>query len=199
MILRFRRLHSLIFPSENYPGQYTGRCHKTAGKIGGSHYDPARPPPFPIQTIPGMPGQRSPYLIPGESEIKKCHAAISAGKKSPSRSTARTAAGNFCDEHRLPPNHACAGLAEWKKTPAPGVGIRYGGGGVSTYGGGYAATPKGKKPGQYRCGSARISGSLSWRLCSSSLLSCLFSVEGESSPGKIPRLPPGTRVYFIFT
>ncbi|WP_424030030.1 AN1-type zinc finger domain-containing protein [Methanoregula sp.] len=22
---------------------------------------------------------------------------------------------NFCDEHRLPPNHACAGLAAWKK------------------------------------------------------------------------------------
>jgi len=54
---------------------------------------------------------------------------------------------NFCDEHRLPPNHACAGLAEWKKTPAPGVGIRYSGGGAAAYGGGYAAAPKGKKPG----------------------------------------------------
>ena len=32
---------------------------------------------------------------------------------------------NFCDEHLSPPNHACAGLAEWKNTPAPGVGIRY--------------------------------------------------------------------------
>jgi len=52
---------------------------------------------------------------------------------------------SFCDEHRLPPNHACAGLAEWKKTPAPGVGIRYGSGGASAYGGGYAAAPKGKK------------------------------------------------------
>jgi uncharacterized protein YkwD len=55
---------------------------------------------------------------------------------------------NFCDEHRLPPNHACAGLAEWKKTPAPGVGIRYGAGGASAYGGGYAAAPAGKKPGR---------------------------------------------------
>jgi len=54
--------------------------------------------------------------------------------------------GNFCDEHRLPPNHACAGLAEWKKTPAPGVGIRYGSGGASAYGGGYATAPKTKKP-----------------------------------------------------
>jgi uncharacterized protein YkwD len=54
---------------------------------------------------------------------------------------------NFCDEHRLPPNHACAGLAEWKKTPAPGVGIRYGAGGASAYGGGYSTAPKGKKPG----------------------------------------------------
>ncbi|HVP96297.1 CAP domain-containing protein [Methanoregula sp.] len=53
---------------------------------------------------------------------------------------------NFCDEHRLPPNHDCAGLAEWKRTPAPGVGIRYGAGGASAYGGGYAAAPKGKKP-----------------------------------------------------
>jgi AN1-like Zinc finger len=52
---------------------------------------------------------------------------------------------NFCDDHRLPPNHACTGLAEWKKTPAPGVGIRYGAGGASAYGGGYAAAPKGKK------------------------------------------------------
>ncbi|MGD0534725.1 AN1-type zinc finger domain-containing protein [Methanoregula sp.] len=59
---------------------------------------------------------------------------------------------NFCDEHRLPPNHACAGLAEWKKTPAPGVGLRYGGGGVSAYGGGYAAAPKGKKPGRLSFG-----------------------------------------------
>ena len=53
---------------------------------------------------------------------------------------------NFCDDHRLPPNHACTGLAEWKKTPTPGVGIRYGAGGASAYGGGYAAAPKGKKP-----------------------------------------------------
>ena len=52
--------------------------------------------------------------------------------------------GNFCDEHRLPPNHACPGLAEWKKTPAPGVGIRYGSGGASAYGGGYAAAPGNK-------------------------------------------------------
>jgi len=50
--------------------------------------------------------------------------------------------GNFCDEHRLPPNHACAGLAQWKKTPAPGVGIRYGSGGASAYGGGYATAPE---------------------------------------------------------
>ncbi len=55
---------------------------------------------------------------------------------------------NFCDEHRLPPNHACAGLAEWKKTPAPGVGIRYGPGGATPYGGGYATVPPGKKPGR---------------------------------------------------
>ena len=52
--------------------------------------------------------------------------------------------GNFCDEHRLPPNHACAGLAEWKKTPAPGVGIRYGSSGASAYGGGYPAAPENK-------------------------------------------------------
>jgi uncharacterized protein YkwD len=50
--------------------------------------------------------------------------------------------GNFCDEHRLPPNHACAGLARWKKTPAPGVGIRYGSGGASAYGGGFATAPE---------------------------------------------------------
>ena len=78
--------------------------------------------------------------------MRKCLAATSVGKMSRSRSIARTAAGNFCDEHRLPPNHACTGLAEWKKTPAPGVGIRYGSGGASAYGGGYAAVPKGKKP-----------------------------------------------------
>jgi len=47
---------------------------------------------------------------------------------------------NFCDDCRLPPNHACAGLAAWKKTPAPGVGIRYGSGGTSAYGGGYPAS-----------------------------------------------------------
>jgi Uncharacterized protein with SCP/PR1 domains len=52
--------------------------------------------------------------------------------------------GNFCDDHRLPPNHACAGLAEWKKTPAPGVGIKYGSGGASAYGGGYATAPENK-------------------------------------------------------
>lgn len=52
--------------------------------------------------------------------------------------------GNFCDEHRLPPNHACAGLAAWKKTPAPGVGIRYGSGGARAYGGGYAVAPENK-------------------------------------------------------
>jgi uncharacterized protein YkwD len=55
---------------------------------------------------------------------------------------------NFCDEHRLPPNHDCAGLAAWKKTPAPGVGIRYGAGGTSTYGGGYAAKHVDKKSGR---------------------------------------------------
>ena len=32
-------------------------------------------------------------------------------------------------------------------TPAPGVGIRYGAGGASAYGGGYAAAPRDKKPG----------------------------------------------------
>jgi len=53
---------------------------------------------------------------------------------------------NFCDDHRLPPNHNCAGLAAWKKTPAPGVGLRYGAGGTSAYGGGYAAKTKEKKP-----------------------------------------------------
>ena len=55
---------------------------------------------------------------------------------------------NFCDEHRLPPNHDCAGLAAWKKTPAPGVGIRYGAGGTSAYGGGYATKPGDKRPGR---------------------------------------------------
>ena len=53
---------------------------------------------------------------------------------------------NFCDDHRLPPNHDCAGLAAWKKTPTPGVGLRYGAGGTSAYGGGYAAKPADKKP-----------------------------------------------------
>ena len=61
---------------------------------------------------------------------------------------------NFCDEHRLPPNHACAGLAEWKKTPAPGVGIRYGPGGATPYGGGYATVPPGKKPCRSRAGAS---------------------------------------------
>src|SRR5208283_4109251 len=55
---------------------------------------------------------------------------------------------NFCDEHRLPPNHACAGLAAWKNTPAPGVGIRYGAGGASAYSGGFPIAPRDKKPGR---------------------------------------------------
>ncbi|MFA5332135.1 MAG: AN1-type zinc finger protein [Methanoregula sp.] len=53
---------------------------------------------------------------------------------------------DFCDEHRLPPNHACTNLAAWKNTPAPGVGIRYGsGGGASAYGSG-SVRAKNKKP-----------------------------------------------------
>ncbi|MDD1703190.1 MAG: AN1-type zinc finger domain-containing protein [Methanoregula sp.] len=60
---------------------------------------------------------------------------------------------DFCDEHRLPPNHACANLAAWKKTPAPGVGIRYGAGGVSAYGSGGSVAAKTKKPaGLFRAG-----------------------------------------------
>lgn len=51
---------------------------------------------------------------------------------------------NFCEDHRLPPNHACTGLSEWKKTPAPGVGIRYGSSGTSSYGGGYAPSAPAK-------------------------------------------------------
>ena len=91
---------------------------------------------------------RSPYEFPDNKKKEKCHAATPAGKMSRSRSTASTCGKNFCDDHRLPPNHACAGLAEWKKTPAPGVGIRYGPGGATPYGGGYAAVPPGKKPGR---------------------------------------------------
>ena len=46
--------------------------------------------------------------------------------------------GNFCDEHRLPPNHDCAGIAQWKKKPLPSVGISYGKGGtITTTGSGY--------------------------------------------------------------
>jgi len=55
---------------------------------------------------------------------------------------------DFCDDHRLPPNHACAGLAEWKKTPAPGVGIRYGSGGATPFGGGLSHRVAGNKPGR---------------------------------------------------
>ncbi|MEN6444119.1 MAG: CAP domain-containing protein [Methanoregula sp.] len=55
--------------------------------------------------------------------------------------------GNFCDEHRLPPNHNCAGIEIWKKKPVPGVGIRYGhGGGAVPTMGGYAPERTGRKP-----------------------------------------------------
>jgi len=30
--------------------------------------------------------------------------------------------GAFCTECRLPPAHQCAGIASWKKKPAPGSG-----------------------------------------------------------------------------
>jgi uncharacterized protein YkwD len=53
---------------------------------------------------------------------------------------------NFCTDHRLPPDHACPGLAAWKKNPAPGVGIRYGSGGASAYGGGYPTASQDKQP-----------------------------------------------------
>ncbi|MGB8309350.1 MAG: AN1-type zinc finger domain-containing protein [Methanoregula sp.] len=49
---------------------------------------------------------------------------------------------NFCGDHRLPPDHACSSLAAWKKSPAPGVGIRYGSGGTSAYGGGFSTAPQ---------------------------------------------------------
>ncbi|MGA2105436.1 MAG: AN1-type zinc finger protein [Methanoregula sp.] len=52
----------------------------------------------------------------------------------------------FCGDHRLPPDHACPGLTAWKKNPAPGVGIRYGSGGTSAYGGGYPTSPQDKQP-----------------------------------------------------
>jgi hypothetical protein len=55
--------------------------------------------------------------------------------------------GNFCDEHRLPPNHNCAGIEIWKKKPVPGVGIRYGhGGGAVPTMGGYPPERTGRKP-----------------------------------------------------
>jgi hypothetical protein len=53
--------------------------------------------------------------------------------------------GNFCDEHRLPPNHACVNISAWKKKPLSSVGLSYGkGGGVSATGTGYAETRRGK-------------------------------------------------------
>jgi TM2 domain-containing membrane protein YozV len=33
--------------------------------------------------------------------------------------------GLFCGFHRLPFNHACPGLEEWKRQPVPGVGMNY--------------------------------------------------------------------------
>jgi len=52
--------------------------------------------------------------------------------------TCQHCGGKFCPDCRLPPGHQCAGLASWKKKPAPGVGLNYGkGGGVTVTGGGY--------------------------------------------------------------
>ncbi|HUH78347.1 MAG TPA: AN1-type zinc finger domain-containing protein [Methanoregula sp.] len=52
--------------------------------------------------------------------------------------TCQHCGGKFCPGCRLPPGHQCAGLASWKKKPAPGVGLKYGrGGGVTATGGGY--------------------------------------------------------------
>jgi len=54
--------------------------------------------------------------------------------------------GNFCDKHRLPPNHQCAGIEAWRNKPAPGVGIQYSsGGGATPTGGGYFPRPE-KRP-----------------------------------------------------
>jgi hypothetical protein len=54
--------------------------------------------------------------------------------------------GNFCDEHRLPPNHQCAGIGAWRKKPTPGVGIQYSrGGGATPTRGGYITRPE-KRP-----------------------------------------------------
>ena len=52
--------------------------------------------------------------------------------------TCQHCGGKFCPDCRLPPVHQCAGLASWKKKPAPGVSLKYGkGGGVTVTGGGY--------------------------------------------------------------
>jgi hypothetical protein len=54
--------------------------------------------------------------------------------------------GSFCDEHRLPPNHQCAGIGAWRKKPTPGVGIQYSrGGGATPARGGYITRPE-KRP-----------------------------------------------------
>ena len=67
--------------------------------------------------------------------------------------TCQHCGGAFCPECRLPPAHQCAGIASWKKKPAPGVGISYGRGGTAkATGGGYGTVSRGEKTGRTRGG-----------------------------------------------
>ena len=87
---------------------------------------------------------RSPYVTAGKSKKRYMTRCDACKKNVPLPFRCPFCGKNFCDDHRLPPNHACTGLAEWKKTPAPGVGIRYGSSGTSSYGGGYAPSAPAK-------------------------------------------------------
>ncbi|MGA2161646.1 MAG: hypothetical protein ABSG28_05550 [Methanoregula sp.] len=65
-----------------------------------------------------------------------------------SRSTASIAAKISATSTGCRPTTHVLALRHGKKTTAPGVGIRYGSGGATPYGGGYTAALKGKKPGR---------------------------------------------------
>ena len=93
------------------------------------------------------PVHRSPYGIPRENEEEKCHAAISAGKMSRSRSTASTAEKTSAMSTGCRPTMHAPALRNGKRPRRP-VGIRDGPGGATPYGGGYATVPPGKKPGR---------------------------------------------------
>lgn len=49
--------------------------------------------------------------------------------------------GSFCDTCRLPPNHDCRNISEWRRKPSPFAGATHRrGGGAAPMRGGYADT-----------------------------------------------------------